>query len=266
MADCERCRGTGFEIVLSALPDGGEVEVARRCACQQVGGAEAASRRLEALRVPPRYEHCTFANFEIGAASTPLTRQAKAAAVSYCMTYDVRASRDSHDRGLGLLFMGGNGAGKTHLAVAVLHELALTHGVRGQFWDYHELMREIRNSYNPSTAITEYEVLEPIIDLDLLLLDDLGAWRMTDWMNDTLFYILNKRYVARRPTVITTNSFDKDLRGREGADDVSVRRELSVDGIGDRLRSRLSEATTIVRLDSPDWRKVKQGWNQTLLQ
>src|SRR6185436_16627033 len=60
--------------------------------------------------------------------------------------------------------------------------------LRGQFWDYHELMREIRNSYNPATAITEYELLEPVIELEVLLLDDLGAWKMTDWMNDTLFY------------------------------------------------------------------------------
>ena len=185
----------------------------------------------------------------------------------YCSAYAQRGSANANDKGLGLLFTGSNGTGKTHLAVAVLRELAETHGVRGQFWDYHELMREIRNSYNPTTAITEYELLEPVIELEVLLLDDLGAWKMTDWMNDTLFYILNRRYLARRPTLITTNYPDRDLSARELMEaDATVRREYLVDRIGHRLRSRLLEACTVVRLDGPDRRQVAlQASNQRLL-
>ena len=124
--------------------------------------------------------------------------------------------------------------------MAVLRELAETHGVRGQFWDYHELMREIRNSYNPATAITEYELLEPVIDLELLLLDDLGAWKMTDWMNDTLFYILNSRYMSQRATVITTNF--QDIDPGAARKDTSFRtKEYLGERIGFRLRSRLME-------------------------
>ena len=73
-------------------------------------------------------------------------------------------------------------------------------GARGQFWDFHELIREIKSSYDPETKTTELMVLEPVVEADVLLLDDLGAWKMTDWMNDTLFYILNSRYMAKRPT------------------------------------------------------------------
>ena len=267
ITDCERCRGTGFEIASVPGPDGKDVDVAHRCACQQVVGPDAAERRLEALRIPPRYEHCTFATFEIGEGSTRLTRDALAMVLRYGSAYAQRGSANANDKGLGLLFTGGNGTGKTHLAVAVLRELAETHGVRGQFWDYHELMREIRNSYNPATAITEYELLEPVTSLELLLLDDLGAWKMTDWMNDTLFYILNRRYLARRPTLITTNYPDRELSAREIMDaDSTVRREYLVDRIGHRLRSRLLEACTVVRLDGPDRRQVAlQASNQRLL-
>jgi DNA replication protein DnaC len=267
MADCERCRGTGFDIVVVPGKDGKDVEIARRCACQEADPAGAAGRLLEALRIPPRYEHCTFATFEIGEGSTRLGREALAMVLRYCSAYTQRGSANANDRGLGLLFTGGNGTGKTHLAVAVLRELAETHGVRGQFWDYHELMREIRNSYNPTTAITEYELLEPVIELEVLLLDDLGAWKMTDWMNDTLFYILNRRYLARRPTLITTNYPDRDLSARELMEaEATVRREYLVDRIGHRLRSRLLEACTVVRLDGPDRRQVAlQASNQRLL-
>ena len=267
MADCERCRGTGFEIASVPGPDGKDVEVARRCSCAAADAVNVADRLLQSLRIPPRYEHCTFLTFEIGEGSTALTKDARYMVMRYCGGYAQRGSESANDKGLGLLFTGGNGSGKTHLAVATLRELAETHGVRGQFWDYHELMREIRNSYNPATALTEYELLEPIIELELLLLDDLGAWKMTDWMNDTLFYILNRRYIARRPTLITTNYPDRDVSPRDlEKADTTMRREYLVDRIGYRLRSRLLEACTVVRLDGPDRRQVAlQASNQRLL-
>jgi DNA replication protein DnaC len=267
MAVCERCRGTGFEIVAVTGADGAEVEVARRCSCQDAAGPDASARMREALRIPPRYEHCTFATFEIGEGSSRPTREALAMVLRYCSAWPQRGSAQANDKGLGLLFTGGNGTGKTHLAVAALRELAESHGVRGQFWDYHELMREIRNSYNPATAITEYELLEPVTSLEVLLLDDLGAWKMTDWMNDTLFYILNRRYLARRPTLITTNYPDREVSARELMDaEATVRREYLVDRIGHRLRSRLLEACTVVRLEGPDRRQVAlQASNQRLL-
>src|SRR5262249_51526939 len=134
------------------------------------------------------------------------------------------------DEGLGLLFTGDNGVGKTHLAVAVLRELVTTKGVRGQFWDFHELLREIKNSYNPETLTTELQVLEPVVDTDVLLLDDLAAWKMTDWMNDTLFYILNSRYLAKRATVITTNYQDADREAALAADSLR-RKEFLVERI-----------------------------------
>jgi len=126
---CERCRGTGFEIVSVPGPDGAEVAVARRCACQAVAGPDASARRLEALRIPPRYEHCTFATFEIGEGSPRATRDALAMVLRYCSAWDQRGSAHANDKGLGLLFTGGNGTGKTHLAVAALRELAEAHGL-----------------------------------------------------------------------------------------------------------------------------------------
>jgi len=265
MGECERCRGTGFEIVAVAGKDGGEVEVARRCACQETAGPDASQRRREALRIPPRYEHCTFATFEIEEGIPQ--RDALARVMKYCGTYLERGAVHPNDTGVGLLFTGGNGTGKTHLAVAVLRELAERYGARGQFWDYHELMREIRNSYNPATALTEYELLEPIIELEVLLLDDLGAWKMTDWMNDTLFFILNRRYLARRPTIITTNYPDRELSARELAEaNPTVRAEYLVDRIGQRLRSRLLESCAVIRVEGRDRRQVAlQASNQRLL-
>jgi DNA replication protein DnaC len=131
---CARCGGTGFEILAK---DGREF--ARPCACRRP--AAAGHDLLGQCRIPPRYEHCTLASFEPG---TDSLTAALGKVMNYCAGYPFLGA----DEGLGLLFTGDNGVGKTHLAVAALRELATAKGARGQFWDFHELIREIRNSYD----------------------------------------------------------------------------------------------------------------------
>jgi DNA replication protein DnaC len=244
VAACAVCGDTGFE----QLEKDGR-EFVRPCSCRVRSRGEGVSF-LDRARVPPRYEHCSLANFDGGNASL---RAALEKAMSYSTGYPHLGAQE----GLGLLFTGGNGVGKTHLAVSVLRELCETKGARGQFWDFHELIREIKNSYNPETQQTELQVLEPVVEADVLVLDDLGAWKMTDWMNDTLFYILNSRYLGKRATIITTNYPDAD-REKVLAADPLVRREYLVERIGQRLRSRLMEMCLVVALDGPDWRRVRQ--------
>jgi DNA replication protein DnaC len=251
-ANCERCRGTGFEIVER---DGREF--AQPCPCRGRTGSGAKETGLGACRIPPRYGHCTLATFTPG---SPTLRAALEKAVAFCDGYP----HLGEDEGLGLLFCGDNGVGKTHLAVAVLHELVTSKGARGQFWDFHELIREIKSSYDPETKTTELQVLQPVVEKDVLVLDDLGAWKMTDWMNDTLFYILNSRYMAQRPTVITTNYQDVTREAALAADHLR-RREFLVERIGQRLRSRLMEMCLVVRMQGADHREASQQANQVAL-
>ena len=100
-----------------------------------------------------------------------------------------------------------------------------------------------------------------MVDADILLLDDLGAWKMTEWMNDTLFYILNSRYMAKRPTVITTN-FQDVTREKALAADHLRRREFLVERIGQRLRSRLMEMCLVVQIKGGDHRQARQAGYQ----
>jgi DNA replication protein DnaC len=249
---CETCRGTGF----AYIEKDGRV-YAQRCACQSAARGAGALDPAARCRIPPRYEHCTLESFDPGNASLTAALEK---ALAFCSGYPHLGA----DEGLGLLFCGDNGVGKTHLAVAVLRELVTNRGARGQYWDFHELIREIKSSYDPETKTTELQVLEPVVETDVLLLDDLGAWKMTDWMNDTLFYILNSRYMAKRPTVITTNYQDVTREEALAADSLR-RREFLVERIGQRLRSRLMEMCLIVRVTGSDHRQARQQANQVAL-
>ena len=249
---CEDCHGTGF--VVEEREGRG---YATRCQCQRVT-PQGEDALIRACRIPPRYEECSLSTFEGFSPSL-------SAAVEKCLLYcNGFPHTGSTDEGLGLLFSGDTGVGKTHLAVAVLRELVETRHVSGQFWDFHGLIREIKRSYDSETKMTELQVLEPVIETQVLVLDDLGAWKMTDWMNDTLFYILNGRYLAKRATIITTNYQDATRETVLAADSLR-RREYLVERIGNRLRSRLMEMCLVIRIESTDYRQARQVSNQAAL-
>src|SRR5438045_3429541 len=81
----------------------------------------------------------------------------------------------------GLLFAGSCGTGKTHLAVAVINELMQEKQVPSLFYDYRELLQDIKNSWNHNVEATELSVLRPVFEAEILLLDELGAVRSTEW-------------------------------------------------------------------------------------
>ena len=149
------------------------------------------------------------------------------------------------------------GVGKTHLAVSALRRLT-EKGVHCLFCDYRELLKEIQNSYNPSVQATELEVLRPIFDVEVLLLDDLGAVKPSEWVWDTVSLILNARYNTNSTTLITTNfelgesESNADLTPVQAA----VRQETLRDRIGERMVSRLCEMCRIVIVPGRDYRQT----------
>ena len=120
--------------------------------------------------------------------------------------------------GHGLLLTGSIGVGKTHLAVGILQALVTERGATGLFYDYRDLLKQVQNSYNAQVRETELEVLRPVFEAEVLVLDELGASKPTDWVWDTVAHILNTRYNDRRTTIITTNYANAGPLGTESGD------------------------------------------------
>ncbi len=245
---CEKCGGAGMVLGKNAAG----VRVARVCECQL---AATNSHRLSQTRIPPRYEHCSFESFDPkypGAdASLGL---ASLKAQSFIHEFPIGTD------GRGLLLTGTIGVGKTHLAVSVLRTLVEDRGARGIFWDYRELLKEIQHSYNPQVNSTELDILKPVFDAEVLVLDELGAQKPTDWVWDMVALILNTRYNKKRTTIITSNFPDFPPGGGKFSPAQNATREETLgDRISERMRSRLAEMCVAIEMRGKDFRQVKKA-------
>jgi DNA replication protein DnaC len=171
---------------------------------------------------------------------------------------------------IGMLLVGSIGVGKTHLAVGAIHELIRSKGIPCYFCDYRELLKEIQNSYNPAVQATELEILRPVLETEVLVLDELGAIRSSEWVWDTVSYIINYRYNEKKTTIITTNFHDlpsrkaqeeeprrREYKSRDKKDaEDAVRAETLGDRITDRMRSRLHEMCRVISIEGSDFRTL----------
>jgi len=224
---CPLCDDTGWKPV-----DDNGVRRVTRCDCWRDGVGR---QRLLEAHIPRRYQHCTLGNFT---AYNETLEKALVEARRIADAFPV-VSR-------GLFLEGQPGVGKTHLAVAVLKQVVATTGASGLFYDTRDLLRVIRSTYDPSIQTTEVEVLRPVMTVDLLVLDDLGAEKTSEWVEETMNLIVNTRYNERRLTLFTSNF--PDIPDDTDPNSLLFR-------IGSRMRSRLHEMCEFVALDAADYRE-----------
>ena len=226
---CVKCGGSGWEPVAAT----GTV---RRCQCTEFARVE---RLLAEARIPKRYQHCDLESYEIDNDSHDSQKSAKRDIQHFLEKYPVIE--------VGLLLLGTCGVGKTHLAVALLRQVILEKGDGGLFYDFRDLLREIQASWNSVSQTSEFEVLRPVLDANILVLDELGANKPTEWVRDTIAHIINCRYNDKKLTIFTSNYLDSPSKPGE---------ETLTDRIGTRLRSRLYEMCKIVEIRGEDYRQT----------
>jgi DNA replication protein DnaC len=251
--ECPACHGSTWkrEKVPSKRDPARLSYVAVRCDCFYESRT---GRLLKAARIPERYTG-GFGDYQTEFAGNDSLIMAKLAAMNFVREYP--ASK------VGLLMVGPVGIGKTHLACAALRELVLA-GHSGLFYSYADLLSEIRNTYNDNGGLkyftdpdgnrweTESQILNHVINVDVLLLDELGKVKASEWVLDKIREIIGGRYDKKHTTLVTTNF---PLERKKPAD-VSLPEKIGADMV-----SRLREMCHLVLMDGVDFRQNQNAAN-----
>lgn len=182
--------------------------------------------------LPKRFADRTFERFKL----TDYNKKAFETAVNYAKNFLA-----AEEKGIGLNLVGSYGTGKTHLAAAITLYLIKEKRIGVKFGTVTTLLSQIRNTFEQQSKETEREVISKLINARLLVLDDLGKEKPTEWVEQTVYEIINARYENNKPIIVTTNISFKDLNRLYGKN-------------GPAIFDRLAEMTKVVKLDGPSWR------------
>ena len=189
-------------------------------------------RRIEIItnqsRLGTRFKKCTFDNFDIRHG----TENAYNTTLDYATNFDLYKQT-----GKGLLLTGISGTGKTHLVASITNYL-LKQLVSVVFVVVPDILQDIRNTYNYNGAEVESRIMYGLNECDLLILDDIGVEKKSDWTIEKIFTIIDNRYSNQKPIIYTTNCSSDDLKER----------------VGNRSFSRIIETTEILKLTCDNYR------------
>jgi len=209
---CEKCGGTGFVFTEKGTEP---------CECRNESLFQ---QRLSAAGIPPRYKNKTIESF---AGNDNKRKTLREEARKYVNGFKTRETQE-HKRGL--LYIGITGCGKTHLATGIL-KAVIEKGYSGHFCNVVDFLARLRDTYGGDTTYDEMDMIDKVSKVDLLVLDDLGAEKSSEWIRDRLYTLINRRYESNLPLIVTTNKMDiKELE----------------EHVGNRIVSRLCEMCHIM--------------------
>lgn len=193
---------------------------------------ERLDRLFQQSRLGRRFRDKTLENFR--------TNKKNKRALQVVCRY-VEKFYENLEAGKGLIIMGKIGTGKTHLAAAILHKVIsqMRTGIR---MAVPELLDEIRATYREGSLVGSETLLEELKKVNLLILDDIGKEKPTEWVRERLYVIINARYENMLPTVYTTNCNEEELKQQ----------------IGEAITSRIYETCEPVLLTGSDYRKNRE--------
>lgn len=236
--ECPECAGVGNVLLTN------EKGYSYVSPCPSCGVVRRNVRLYNTAGIPAKYSHVL--QVDAGLVPTHINRHLQMA-----LKYAKEEFVKKYPTKKGFLLMGPSGLGKTHLAVGTISELTLYHGVRCMFKDFFYLLSELKQAYSEGTP--ENEVILPLIETEVLVIDELGKGRSNEWELNILDQLISKRYNASRMTLITTNYVTREIAKATGNSD-----EILEVRVGERIASRLFEMCELIHLEGRDYRREKK--------
>ena len=244
-SECKTCDGTGF---LFQYDEQGR-EQAIPCECKDM---DLRITLFNNAQIPGQFFDATFKNFDVS--GDPSLEEALRTASFFFRNY-------KNGNRKGLLFMGGVGVGKTRLVSTILRDFTLNHGIPGIFREFSSLLSEIKTGYDK--GLSESGLLEKINNAEILVVDELGKGRKSDWEIAILDSIISNRYNMRKTTIFTTNYTEKKSTtyvepvfvrtDKEGAKE-KQKKETLEQRVYSRIYSRLKGMCDFIEMKGPDHR------------
>lgn len=194
---CPICRGTEW---ITEVVDG--VEVAFPCKCREENRMR---RRIRFAEIPEAFKDMTLATFRTSVYKAPESRRTINVACAMIKEY-IGAFDEAKSKGMGLyLYSRTKGSGKTRMAASLANEIMQKHDTGVKFATSMNILAEIRRTYDNDSEYTESQLLDALVMAEVLVVDDFGTEKATQWVRDKFYQIVNSRYVERKITIFTSN-------------------------------------------------------------
>ena len=228
--DCPVCGGIGY-----ILKNEGGYEIAVPCQCLP---KRILRDRIRFLNLPLSLVDMQLKDFSLNVYS----QKSKQVAMAACQA--IKYYLDNFDQmrtgGKGLyLYSAKKGSGKTRMAASIANDLIHNHDISVKFMTSPAILDEIKNSWG-SKEYTERQVLDMLFTVPVLIIDDFGAEKATDWANDRFYQIINERYVNNRITIFTSNMSLSNLRYDDRITERIKEKCLQIDFPEESVREKIS--------------------------
>jgi len=240
--ECIDCGDTGLLLTIDSKGN----RASRICECQR---PKEIGSRLARAGIPANFAAASFSTYFV----TPATAHAHRAAARYVEEFIPKSTTT------GLLFTGSVGTGKTHLAVAITRALIMQKGITVAFVHVGTFLDELRATFESDKGEPRANLWRRIFDADLVVLDELGASKVSDFVFETIEALIGTLYNRSLPTVVTTNFANIGQGASDQANSYAraARPDTLGDRVGARMFSRLQQMCAPIRIDAPDWRARK---------
>lgn len=246
---CSICGGT--EWVLSE-EDG--VMVAAPCKCR---AKNLMKRRLRFADIPEAFRDMRLNTFRVDVYRKPEEKKKALVACKIVKEY-LEMMGEAREKGLGLyLYSVTKGSGKTRMAAGIANELMEVHGIQVKFAVSMEILAEIRRTFDKGAEYTQSQVLDALNTAEVLVIDDFGTEKVTEWVADQFYHIINNRYVNRKVTIFTSNESLKTIKYDDRITNRIKERCFQIDFPEESVREHIAEKNMQYMVNKVKGRTIK---------